>query len=95
MEQEQIELETTALAVDQEVKEELKKEPKPKVSNRREKPPLTEATYSISDLASKFAKKNNLRTDLILVALREGGKTNYTVKEAESLILAIKKREVK
>lgn len=52
------------------------------------------ATYSITDLTNRGVKKFGLRPELIQVALQTGGKEQYTLKEAQKLILAFQKRKV-
>lgn len=51
--------------------------------------------YTAQELASRICKKYNVSSDLALVALAEGGKAEYTIREAETLISGLKERKVR
>lgn len=53
-----------------------------------------EALYSILDLAQQLGQKQKLPKELVVVALKQGGKDKYSKSEAETLINAFKNKEV-
>ncbi|MFI3253518.1 MAG: hypothetical protein R3Y63_04150 [Eubacteriales bacterium] len=67
-------------------------EEKQRKKEKTDLPEFFETKYDALELASRLARKYRLRSDLVLVALSDG--QMYTVKEAESLIFALKKRKV-
>ncbi len=94
--------------VPEEAKEETKKEPSKKPGKKsQDKAPNKEATkgkkplvkhmasYSVAELSSRLSREYNVNSEMILVALRLGQKSHYTLQEAQALVYELKHKEVK
>ncbi len=66
----------------------------PTTSVGKGKKPRSEGLYSPEEVAKRGLKKFGLRPELVTIALMQGAKEKYTLKEAETLITAFKNREV-
>lgn len=67
-------------------------ETQPKASGKKEK---KESVYKISELAANARKLFNTRQECVVVALKAGGKMEYTTSEAKTIIEKFLKKEVK
>lgn len=56
---------------------------------------VQEAVYSAEELAAAHHKQFSCRKELVMAALRQAGKSQYTLAEAKEIVEAFRKKPVK